>query len=185
MPIDFRDATDIEELGTAAFLRIERENDSRGVRGALLVIDVRGEPLEFVYCRVETKYSALWRRHDIVRHATKELAKSLFESSTQNPRILLYLATEVDSTLFSEDLALSIPVGRVSVAVTAENLPSSASSTPAPDWARTILWVPDQLPPSSLAARLFSELVRRGLILEPFERADQGLRLVYSPRPTR
>jgi hypothetical protein len=183
VPIDFRDAADFAELGTAAFLRIEREASSRGFRGALLVINARGEPLDFVYCRVETKYSSLWRARDIARHATKELAKSLFATCSQNPRILLCVTTEIDSTLFSEDLPLSIPVGRASIADTSDNAPLLVSPDATDsDRTPTILWVRDHPPASFLATRLFNELTRRGLIQEPLERARRGLHTVYPDR---
>ncbi len=85
VPIPFQDAADLEALGAAAFLKIEPagrvgggESSQRagrgegggepnrlagptGVRGALFLINARGEPLEFAYNRVETPSTFLWR----------------------------------------------------------------------------------------------------------------------------
>ena len=165
MPIPFRDAEEIEELGAAAFLTLQREPDDRHVRGAMLLINLRGEPLEFVHCRIEANYSMLWRREDILRHLTKELTKALFAGCTNTPRLLLCPDGEIQPRLFAEDVGVSIPVCFVA--------PSGAS-----------VWLADQPSDASEGSRLFNELVRRGLILEPFRRAQSALGVVYSDRPT-
>jgi hypothetical protein len=160
MPIPFRDAEHIESLGAAAFLTLQRQPDAWHVRGAMLLINARGEPLEFVHCRSEASYSMLWRRDDIIRQLTKELTKTLFAGCTTTPRILLCAAGEIQPRLIVDELSVSIPVCFV-----------ASADTP--------VWLPDQPSDTSEGWRLFNELARRDLVLEPFQRARGALGIVY------
>jgi len=117
VPIPFRDQEELEDLMAAAFLRIEAQADPAGYRGALFQINARGEPLEFTYNRVETPNTFLWRPADIRRAAARKLASSLFGLSPRVPRLLLCLATETPPELFSEDISLIIPVGRIAASL--------------------------------------------------------------------
>ena len=138
VPIPFQDAADLEALGAAAFLKIEpagrvgRDGRARagrganrlagptGVRGALFLINARGEPLEFAYNRAARHRSTfLWRRSDLRRHAERRLAASLLTVCARTPQLLLCLAAEVGSELFCQDLRLSLPVARIGHAMQA------------------------------------------------------------------
>ena len=101
MAIPFRDAIELEELGAAGYLKIQ--SHPAGYMGALILINVRGEPLEFTYTRVETPHTFLWRRDDIGRHAARKITASLLSLCPQVPRLMLCLAEEVGSELFEED----------------------------------------------------------------------------------
>src|SRR5579884_1989512 len=113
MPIPFRDQDEVDELGLAAFLRVEVEPDRAGYRGALFQVNARGEPVEFTYNRVATPASYLWRPGDIRRAALKKLAISLLATCSRTPRLLLMLTEQVGSELFCEDVRVSVPVGRI------------------------------------------------------------------------
>ena len=65
MPIPFRDADEIEELGAVAYLKVAAIEDRGTYRGALFLVNARGEPLEFTYNSVETPNTYLWRKEDI------------------------------------------------------------------------------------------------------------------------
>ena len=77
MPIPYRDADDLNELGTAGYLKIEPSSVGSGYLGALFLINARGEPIEFTYNRIDTPHTFLWRQVDIRRHAERKLTASL------------------------------------------------------------------------------------------------------------
>src|SRR2546422_1064304 len=127
MPIPYRDADDLDELGTAGYLKIEPTANGSGYLGALFLINARGEPVEFTYNRIDTPHTFLWRQDDLRRHATRKLTASLFSLCPKTPRLLPCLAKEIGSELFCQDLQISIPVCRIAPA--SEALPSSNAET--------------------------------------------------------
>lgn len=180
MPIPYRDADDLDELGTVGYLKIEPIVDGSGYLGALFLINARGEPVEFTYNRIDTPTTFLWRREDLQRHSARKLTVSLFSLCPRTPRLLLCLAKEVRSELFSRDIQVSIPVGRLAQA--GETVSPSRDETK--DAIPTneplqVFWFPGKPAEDSIEARLISLLAVHGLLLEPFERASQGLREVY------
>src|SRR5215210_653222 len=115
MPIPFHDAEDVEELGWAAFLHIETPSPGSAERqGALLFINARGEPLEFVYNRIELLSSVLWRPADREMAAVRRLALTLFHAATLNPSLLFCSAGVVAPQLFGPagQIVMHVPVGR-------------------------------------------------------------------------
>jgi hypothetical protein len=184
MPIPFTDVEDFGELGSAAYLKLESSRDQACCLGALLVISARGEPLEFGYNRVRVPQSFLWREADLRRYVQRRLTASLLSVCSQQPRLLLYLAGEVDTPLFSQDLQLEVPVARLAFpgpptrrvdAATGEVL-DEAEVPP------HVVWQPGPPAVESLERQLFEHLTTHGLLLEPFERALKGLREVYGPQ---
>lgn len=159
MPVPFRDVEELQGLGAAGFLRCL--GVSGGHVGALLLIDARGDPLELVHARIETPRSFLWRRSDIHRRAGHDLIVALFSHVQRSPDVILFRADEVPSHVFADDIAVEIPVCQM--------LADSAE------------WNAIGEPPTSEgpAARLLSELERRGLILEPFGRVRDALVRLY------
>src|SRR5438876_5668844 len=180
MPVPFHDAADLEALGAAGFLTIDSVGEGAGYRGALFLINARGEPLEFAYNRIELPETSLWRRTDLRRHAERTLATSLFAVCARTPRLLLCLAEEVESELFCQDVRVEIPVARVA-------LPLAAASYAAGEVEETVeepeplhlFWFPAPPTPDAPERRLFDRLRTRGLLREPFDRAATGLREVY------
>jgi hypothetical protein len=179
MPIPFRDQEDLQNLGNAAFLKLEEKTDPPGYRAALFQINARGEPVEFTYNRVDTPNTFLWRPADVKLAAGRQLAASLLKLSPRAPRIILCLAEEIPSEIFGEDIAVALPVCRIARAdfataaavdlneQTGERVPLQFLWQPAP---------PDDDTPERL---LFQQLVVHGLLLEPFERASAGLDELY------
>ncbi len=181
MPIPFRDSSNVDQLGAAGFLKIDSSADGSIVRGALFLINARGEPLEFTYNRVETPNSFLWPRGEIKRHATRKLVTSLLTVCPKVPRFLLCLADEVPHELFCNEINLSVPVCRVTSPT--KTIPYSTQETqeiviegPEPFH---LFWFPGKPPDESDDHRLIYRLVTNGLLLEPFDRALIGLREVY------
>lgn len=182
MPIPYRDQDEIEDLGTAAFLRIEPRAAPPGYRGALFQINARGEPVEFTYNRVETPSTFLWRPADIQRAAARRLAVSLLELAPRVPRLIFGLAVEVPSALFSEDLAVPMPVCRV--ATTPDIVADEAERAETIDDPEPLhlFWYPAPPADDSPERALLQRLIFYGLLLEPFERAAVALDELYGAK---
>ncbi|RJP17730.1 MAG: hypothetical protein C4520_15710 [Candidatus Abyssobacteria bacterium SURF_5] len=185
MSVPFKDADELIELGTAGFLKIECTEEGKGFLGAFFIVNAKGEPVEFTYNRIDTPNIFLWRKDDIRRHASKKLATSLFALCKDTPRLILCLAQEIDSEVFSQDLQLSIPVCRLAPAIEAVEFSDAEvrDSVEAHDM-QNAFWSPDKPNEESIEHRLFAALVSRGLLLEPFSRASIGLREVFAKQPT-
>lgn len=187
MPIPFHDTEEIEELGAAAFLQIEQPSPGSPERfGGLFFINARGEPLEFVYNRIELLSDVLWRPADRARTAVRRLAVTLFHEATLSPGLLLCRADVIDPHLFGPagQVMLSVPVGRIATAAEAVGYAGSEQQETIETADSTgeiqeshVFWTPG--PPEGSAAELFTRLAERGLLLEPFERAAKGLRELY------
>ena len=186
MPIPFRDQDDVEDLGAAAFLRVETDPDRPGYRGALFQINARGEPIEFTYNRVMTPNSFLWRPGDVRRAATKKLTATLLATCSSVPKVILGRADEIGSDLFCLDIRAAVPVCRIATALQTTGF--SSLETPEtlhrasddPDGEELhLFWFPELVGDQAPARRLVRELHARGLLLEPFERAAQGIREVF------
>src|SRR5215813_3056492 len=180
MPIPYRDADDLDELGTVGYLRIEPVAGGSGYLGALFLLNARGEPLEFTYNRIDTPQTFLWRQGDLRRYAARKLTASLFSLCPRTPRLLLCLAKEVGGELFSQDIQVSIPVCRIAPA--SEAMPSSRDENQDAVYASEplqVFWFPGKPAEDSVELRLLRLLTSRGLLLEPFERASVGLHEVY------
>jgi hypothetical protein len=183
MPIPYRDAEDLEELGTVAYLKIEPLPNNAGYLGALFLINARGEPIEFTYNRIDTPQTFLWRQEDLRRHAARRLTASLFSLCPRTPRLLLCLAKEIGSELFCQDIQVSIPVCRLAPAN--DTFPASDEETR--DTLNTpeslqVFWFPGKPAEDAIELLLLNLLTARGLLLEPFERAAIGLREVYQTK---
>ncbi|MDI9571400.1 MAG: hypothetical protein QM278_11930 [Pseudomonadota bacterium] len=100
MPIPYRDADELDDLGLAGYLKIQPRQDSSGFLAALLLINARGEPVEFTYNRIETPRAFLWRQADIRRQAIKRITVTLLSLCPKVPRFILCLAAEVSSDIF-------------------------------------------------------------------------------------
>ena len=173
MPIEFHDAQAVELLGFAAFLHVEMWGDI--AYGALLFINARGEPQEFVFNRLELLNEVLWRDSDRKAGAQRRLCASLFASTTLAPRFLLFDARAIDAALWSEEngIALAIAAGGLSEASEGEGFETSDSLGEM--IGTSVEWI--GAPPEG---ELFELLVERGLVWEPFERAGAGLREAFS-----
>ena len=186
MPIPFRDADEVEALGAAGYLRIDASQDNRVFRGALFLVNVRGEPIEFTYNEVKIPSTFLWRQEDIRRHAARNLTTSLLATCRKVPQFIICLAEEVDHQLFCNEIHLSILVGRI--ASPSKSTPHSELEVQADiedPQPLHLFWFPGKPADESPENRLLSKLVTRGLLLEPFDRALVGLREAYPDQVVR
>lgn len=185
MPIPYRDADELNNLGIAGYLKIQPIEDKSGYRAALFLINARGEPMEFTYNSIETPHTFLWREVDIRRHAIRKITASLLSLCPKIPRLILCLAEEVGSDLFCQDIQLSVPVCRIAPAIKA--LPYSAAEIQdriEAEGPMNLFWYPERPPDESIESKLLHALLTKGLLTEPFERALIGLKEVYSDKGT-
>jgi hypothetical protein len=180
VPIAFRDADELESLGSAAFLRVLPLQGGAGYLGALFLVNARSEPVEFSYNRIDVPQRFLWRPQDLRRHVVRRLATTLFEICPRVPVVLLCRADEVDAELFTDDVRVAIPTARVAEG---EALVGQAAGEEreviVEERPVQVFWGGTQPPDDAPARRLVGHLAARGLLLEPFERAAIGLREVY------
>jgi len=187
MPIPFHDADEIAQLGLASFLHIAPPVPGSAQRcGALLTINARGEPLEFGYNRVELMQAVLWRALDREQAAIRRLALSLFQAATLTPSLLLCRADVVSPHLFgpASGLTVTLPVVRLAPNGAVIGYAGAEAQQVVETFDQhgecldvQLFWMPEQ--PAGAVADLFARLVERGLVLEPFARAQDGLREVY------
>jgi hypothetical protein len=181
LPIPYRDADEVDELGAAAFLKIEEGASTSQFVAALFLVSARGEPLEFAYNRIENPNTFLWRQADLRRYVERKLTASLLQVTSRVPALVLCLADEVGSELFCQDIHVSVPVGRIgdplkTTAHAATEIQEVLEEPPD----LHVFWFPGGPAGESTERRLFTRLALHGLLLEPFRRASVGLREVYA-----
>lgn len=181
MPVPFRDADEVEELGAAGYLKIDASADGSVFRGALFLVNARGEPLEFTYSKIETPNTFLWRQDDIRRHAIRKLTTSLLAACRKVPQFIICLADEIYHELFCNEIQLSIPICRVAslMKATSHSGLEIQATIDGPDPLH-LFWFPSKPADESVEHRLLTRLIARGLLHEPFDRALVGLREVYA-----
>ena len=183
MAIPFRDVAEEESLGAAGYLKFLPQVGGDTWLAALFLMDDRGEPVEFSHARLRAPSSFLWRPDDLRTHCLRSLCCALFDACPTEPLLMLCLADEVGPHLFSEHVSVNVPVGRLCAADAVVSVaPSEAAENAAPTNDQTGLSIYWTGPPDaeSPARRLFDALAARGLLLEPFSRAEAGLHEVYA-----
>jgi hypothetical protein len=186
VPIPFHDVGDVDELGSAGFFKIETLRGNQpatvGAVAGLLVINARGEPLEFAYNRVELRHPVLWGDRVARCHLQRRLVASLLSVCSHNPRLLVGLEDEIDADVFGRELRLEVSIVRIGTVVPGERVVdyTTGEVLDEPSPLIPVVWQPEQPLDGSSAYRLFGRLRAHGLLLEPFERASLGLREVYS-----
>lgn len=177
MPIPFRDLGQEVHPGVAGYLRFVDEPDHKGIRGALFVMSIRGEPVEFCFARVDVYSGVLWRTGQSKRRAIASLTKALFQGANQAPDAVLALAEETPPEVFSEDLEVHVPLclvtksdpGAVALSDKSERISDSL----------VLVWVNSIPEPEGLGRKTIDFLNSRRLLLEPFERAALGLQEAF------
>ena len=167
------------------YLKFIEEDGSRGVRGALFLVNSRGEPMDFSFARVDVHASFLWRPGESRRQAVVALSRTLFTAATHVPHLLIALAGEVPAAVFTDDLEVAIPVCRLAgpsalaYASSALAYASTESLEELPS-AQHLFWAGPPPEAGSDARGVLDALVARQGLVEPFERAALGLQEAYA-----
>ncbi len=148
------------------------------MHGALFLVNSRGEPMDFSFARVDVHASFLWRPGESRRQAVVALSRTLFTAATNVPHLLVALAEEVPAAVFTEDLAVAIPLCRLA-GPTALAYASTESMEELPG-AHHLFWVGPPPGIGSDARGLLAALVARQGLVEPFERAALGLQEAFA-----
>ena len=174
MSIPFRSASD-EDSRAAAFLRVIRD-EAGAYDGALFVMNAKGEPLEFVYSRIETPRTLLWRRHDLKRRAARELATALFTAATSRPAVIFAKADEVEPGFFVTEIETPVATCRVASQMASVSTAGDEQGEDMDVEGLHLLWSSGSPQEGSAERALVESLQSAGLLTEPFERAEAGLR---------
>jgi len=164
VPVSYRKPSKALEEGTVAYLdAFHLSGDA--YYGAILLLDGRGLPLEFIHNRLQPPSGLLWTEPDTSRQAVAALAHSLFDACRRDPDLLLCLPSLGSAEFCRAEIAPTLPFAQVSPEQ--EGLPLG------------ILWI--NAPPSEgmRGHMLYQDLLRRDALLEPFDRLRRGLREIY------
>ena len=180
MSIPYRSVLDEDERNiSGAFFRAFQIDGSTYV-GGLLVIDARGEPLDFAYNRVTARNRLFWRDRDLARATTRELLTSLFDACPRQPAAVFCLAREVETDVLLDELDVQRPLARVAAIDETIGMADGEEHERLGDPASAqLFWVRGRPSEATEAHRLVERLSRRGLLLEPFDRVTAGLREAY------
>jgi hypothetical protein len=180
MGVPYRSVLDEDERNVSgAFFRSFAVDRDTYV-GGLLLVDARGEPIEFTYNRVGVKNRFLWRERDLSQATARELLAGLLDTCPRDPTALFFLAKEVSPDLLSDDVDIQRPVARVAAADETVGLAADEEHERVEgSGAVQLFWVHGKPSEATPAHRLVQRLAARGLLLEPFERALAGLRETY------
>ena len=165
MPVPYRKTPRAAEFGQAVYLDVLWLPTDRALYGALMIIDGKGQPQEFVHNMLTAPGGLLWQKESVISLGTVKLTHSLFDACRREPDLLVCLPSLGSPDYLKNEIAPSVPFVQV--------VPESGD-VPA-EWN----WIND--PPSSgmRAAILAQELAKRGYITEPFDRLHSALRMVY------
>lgn len=165
MPVPYRKAPRSVEIGQAAYLDILWLPGDRTFYGGLLIMDGKGQPLEFVHNSLAAPAGVLWPEEKVRALGTVTLAHSLFDACRREPDLLVGLPELGTPEMLRAELAPAIPF--VQVVPAEEGIPAQWN------------WINEPPTQGMRAAILAQELARRGFLVEPFERLWHALRMVY------
>lgn len=169
MPVPYRKTPKSAQVGIAAYLDVYWLRSVRTFYGALLLMDGRGQPQEFVHNSLIAPTGFLWPETQVMALGTSSVAHSLFEACQREPDLLICPVTLGSAEFCREELAPSIPFAQV--APERDDLPA--------EWN----WINEPPTRGMRAASLYQELTRRGFVTEPFDRLYMGLRIAYPQAP--
>ena len=180
MPIPFNSSRNSETLGVVGFLKLQDEQQERGIRAALLSTSASLVPLEFCFTRVGTANSVLWGEGQARRLAIVSLIRELFRSTTRVPDVILGLADDIPPLVFSQEIIVETPVCRIST----DPAPRRGPLEEIERLGTSLFLVWSTSPPgeNSAARRLLYELAEHPDPLEPFDRVAAGIAEAYAGR---
>lgn len=161
MPIPYHRVPHSAAAPVAAYLLVTSGRSVKELLAGLLVIDGRGQPVEFVHNSIEVPSGLLWPEPGVEAAGSAALAHSLFEACRADPDLLV-----VEEGLGTPQYL------RASVAPL---IPTCVVSPPESSGVNEYAWVNDAPSQGSPASLLMRELVERGFLHEPFDRIRRAL----------
>ena len=113
MPVPYRKLPRAAQEGVAAFVDVVRARTARQIVGALLLIDGRGQPLEFVHNVVDVPGGFLWPEDKVRAVGTTVLVHSLFDACQREPDLLVCRDTLGTPDFCRDELAPAIPFAQI------------------------------------------------------------------------
>lgn len=167
---------EIDDLGSAAYLRVMPSDNARTYDGVLFVVNAVGEPVEFCFSGIDAPRTVLWGKAALRRRVNAELTKALLRACSSSPVILFAKAEEIGPETLAEDVVVSVPSCRLTTRLEAvavgvgdqEETLDEAGEVQA-------VWLGEAPGPESPAKKILAKLSESGLLLEPFDRAVAGL----------
>jgi hypothetical protein len=135
----------------------------------MLLMDGKGQPLEFVHNTLSAPEETLWPDDKLRPMAIAELVHSLFDACRRDPDLLVAPASLGSAEFCRTEIAPAIPFAQVS---------AERSDLPA-EWN----WLNVPPSPGMRAHLLAHELTRHGFLTEPLDRLRAALRIVYRETP--
>lgn len=163
MAVPYRKSHPSGEDGCAAYLSVE-QCGTGAILGALLVMDGRGRPLEFVHNRAEAAEHWMWAGGQRAEATISAIAHSLYDACRREPDLLVCRHSLGQIEFLRTEVAPSVPMLIVS---------------PNEDGEIERQWVNDPPTPGMRASTLAPQLDARGFLIEPFGRMKTGLRELY------
>lgn len=169
MPLPYRKTPKSSALHSAAYVDVIWIRSTRTFYGAILIIDGRGQPLEFVHNTLVAPVGFLWPEEQVQSLGIATLCHSLFDACQREPELLVCRESLGSPNYCKTEIAPMTPFAQV--------IESNDGSPAAWNWINN--------PPSpAMAAHSLGETLRaHGFASEPFERVQQGLREIYSQVP--
>ncbi|MCX6360400.1 MAG: hypothetical protein NT029_11350 [Armatimonadetes bacterium] len=164
MAVPYRRMAPTGRARCVAYLKVHRVAQGRVLFGALLLLDAYGHPQEFIHNRLSLPGGFLWPEERVLPAGLTALCHSLFDAPRVEPDLLLAETDLAGSGFRLQDLAPSVPFGIVG---------SGPGGSPEVSWVNGTpgLGLP--------ATQMVEDLAGRNLLVEPFERALQGLTEAY------
>ncbi len=165
MPITYRQAPKSSQSQCAAYIDVLWIASKRTFHGALLVMDARGQPLEFVHNTLAAPSGFLWPAEQVRLIGVAELCHSLFKACRLEPLLLVCRDSLGTPDYCKTAIAPSIPFAQI-------------GKSPSDDQFAWV-WVNGQPPQASAAFILAQDLRSHGFVAEPFRRVMAGLVELY------
>lgn len=169
MPVPYRKSPTSSAASCAAYLDVLWIRSTRTFYGALLLVDGRGQPLEFVHNTLTAPAGFLWPEEQVRGLGIATLCHSLFEACRREPELLVCRELLGNPTYCKAEISAAIPFAQV--------VEAGAGSPAA--WN----WINDPPTPGMSAHALGETLRTRGFAVEPFTRIHLGLKEVYPQAP--
>src|SRR5258707_14119696 len=113
MPVPYRKTPRAAETGCAAYLDVVWLPSSRTFFGGLLMLDGKGQPMEFVHNTLTAPLDPLWPDEKLRPSAIAELAHTLFDACRRDPDLLVCSSAVGTPEFCRTELAPAIPLAQV------------------------------------------------------------------------